>query len=174
MRGEMIRFDLSGRTALVTGAASGIGLGTATMLAKAGASVAINFLPGDPRGGEAVARIVADGGSAIEAPGDVAVIGEAERLVHDAVSGLGRLDLLVNNAGTPGTRTRIDPPELERITEELWSTVLETNLLGVFRCTKAAAPALKEARGAVVNVASIAGIDSAGSSLAYSATKAAV
>jgi 3-oxoacyl-[acyl-carrier protein] reductase len=170
----MINFDLGGRTALVTGAASGIGLGTATMLAGAGASVALNFLANDLRGVDSVARIVADGGKAIAAPGNIGVAGEAERVVQQAISRLGRLDLLVNNAGTPGTPTRIDPPELDRITEELWSTVLQTNLLGAFRCAKAAAAALKATRGAVVNVASIAGIDSAGSSLAYSATKAGV
>jgi 3-oxoacyl-[acyl-carrier protein] reductase len=79
---------------------------------------------------------------------------------------------LVNNAGTPGTRSRIAPPQLDLITEELWSTLLETNLLGVFRCAKAAAPALKAAHGAIVNTASIAGLGRAGSSLAYGATKA--
>jgi 3-oxoacyl-[acyl-carrier protein] reductase len=173
-RDEMIHFELGGRTALVTGAASGIGLSTATMLARAGATVALNFLADDPRGAEAVTRIVADGGKAIAAPGNIALAGEADRVVQQAASRLGRLDLLVNNAGTPGTLTRIDPPELDRITEELWLTVLQTNLLGVFRCAKAAAAALRMARGAVVNIASIAGIDSAGSSLAYSATKAGV
>jgi 3-oxoacyl-[acyl-carrier protein] reductase len=104
----------------------------------------------------------------------VAVAEDAARVVALAASRLGRLDLLVNNAGTPGTPTRIAPAELERITEDLWSTVLQTNLLGVFRCAKAAAAPLKAARGAIVNVASIAGFDSAGSSLAYSAAKAGV
>ena len=95
-------------------------------------------------------------------------------MVLKAIDDLGRLDLLVNNAGTPGTRRRITPPELELITEDLWSQLLETNLLGVFRCAKAAAPALKAAHGAIVNTASIAGLGRAGSSLAYSATKAGV
>jgi 3-oxoacyl-[acyl-carrier protein] reductase len=99
---------------------------------------------------------------------------QAERMVADAIGRLGRLDLLVNNAATPGTRTRIDPTLLDLVTEELWSEIIQTNLVSVFRCTKAAAPALKAAGGAVVNLASIAGIDSAGSSLAYSAAKAGV
>ena len=95
-------------------------------------------------------------------------------MVLKAVADLGRLDLLVNNAGTPGTRHRIAPPDLDLITEELWTTLLEVNLLGVFRCAKAAAPALKAAGGAIVNTASIAGLGRAGSSLAYGATKAGV
>ena len=170
----MIRYELSGRTALVTGAASGIGLATATMLAGFGCTVAVNFLPDDPRGPEAVARLNASGAQAIAAPGHVGLAGDAERMVETAINQLGSLDLLVNNAGTPGTRSRIAPAELDRVTEELWSTVIETNLLGVFRCSKAASPALKSARGAIVSVASIAGISVPGSSMAYGATKAGV
>lgn len=168
----MIRYELQGRTALVTGAASGIGLAAATMLAENGATVAINFLPDDPRGPEAVARLVEAGHKAIEAPGNVGVAGDAERMVSDAIARLGRLDLLVNNAGTPGVREAIPPQALDKITDELWLVLLETNLIGPFRCTKAAAGALKAAKGAVVNTASIAGMNSVGSSLAYGATKA--
>jgi 3-oxoacyl-[acyl-carrier protein] reductase len=170
----MISYDLNGRTALVTGAASGIGFATARMLAKAGARVAVNFLPDDKRGEEAVGKLKAEGGQAIAAPGNVGEPDDAERMVLRAVDAMGRLDLLVNNAGTPGTRRRIAPPELDMITEELWSQLLAVNLLSVFRCAKAAAPALKASHGAVVNTASIAGVGLAGSSLAYSATKAGV
>ena len=66
------------------------------------------------------------------------------------------------------------PRTLDRITDELWDTLLQVNLVGVFRCTKAAAAALRAARGAVVNTASIAGLGSVGSSMAYGATKAGV
>lgn len=170
----MIHYDLSGRTALVTGGASGIGLATVRMLCENGASVAINHLRIDPRGQEQVEKLTAEGFKVIGVPGDVGEAGDAERMVNEAVDRLGRLDLLVNNAGTPGTRKRIPPAALEDITEELWSLLLQVNLLGVFRCAKAAAPALKAAKGAVVNTASIAGLGRAGSSLAYGATKAGV
>jgi 3-oxoacyl-[acyl-carrier protein] reductase len=178
----MIRYDLTGKTALVTGGASGIGFATARMLVGFGATVAVNFLADDPRGPEAVDKLNAPagtagtipGGKAIMAPGSVADADGAVRMVEKAAADLGRLDLLVNNAGTPGTRHRITPPQLDLITEDLWSLLLQTNLLGVFRCAKAAAPALKRAGGAIVNTASIAGLGRAGSSLAYSATKAGV
>ncbi|MDX2159673.1 MAG: SDR family oxidoreductase [Hyphomicrobiaceae bacterium] len=170
----MITYDLAGKTALVTGGASGIGLATAAMLGRNGATVAINFLADDPRGKEAVAGLVAKGIRAIEAPGNVGDAADCPRMVEKAIADLGRLDLLVANAGTPGTRRKIEPHELDLITEELFHTLLEVNLLGVFRCAKTAAPALKAARGAIVNTASIAGTGTAGSSLAYSATKAGV
>ena len=169
-----LRYDLSGKAALVTGAASGIGLATATMLARTGCAVAINFLAGDPRGPEAVANLRQEGLTAIEAPGNVGVAGECEAMVISAVERLGRLDLLVNNAGTPGVTEVVPPNRLDLITEELWETLISVNLLGVFRCAKAAAPYLKESHGAIVSTASIAGLHSAGSSMAYGATKAAV
>ena len=170
----MISYNLAGKTALVTGGASGIGFATAKMLAGFGATVAINYLADDPRGPEAVDKLIDTGGKAIGAPGSVGDAAEAVAMVNKAVADLGRLDLLFANAGTPGTRHRIAPPQLDLITEELWQTLLQVNLLGVFRCAKAAAPALKASHGAIVSTASIAGMGRAGSSLAYGATKAGV
>ena len=170
----MIRYELAGKGALVTGAASGIGLATATMLARNGCTVAVNFLPDDKRGREAVANIRQEGLSAIEAPGHVGRAKEGVAMVEDAIRKLGRLDLLVNNAGTPGVTEVVPPQRLDLVTDELWEAILQTNLLGVFRCSKAAATALKETRGAIVSVASIAGIMSQGSSLPYGASKAGV
>jgi len=168
------RYDLSGKAALVTGGASGIGLATATMLAENGCRVAINHLADDARGPEQVERLRERGFDAISAPGDVADATDCAAMVERAAREMGRLDFLVNNAGTPGTRTTIAPHELDRLTEELWERVIEVNLLGVFRCSKAAAPHLKATGGAIVSVASIAGINSPGSSMAYGATKAGV
>ena len=170
----MIRYDLSGKTALVTGGASGIGLSTVEQLTSAGATVAINHLADDPRGTEIVAKLKGEGRKVIAAPGNVADAADAVRMVETATRALGRLDLLVANAGTPGTRRKIEPKELDLVTEELWNTVIQVNLLGVYRCAKSAAPALKASHGAIVNTASIAGLGFAGSSLAYGATKAGV
>lgn len=166
--------SLAGFTALITGAASGIGLATATQLARHGAAVAINHLPDDARAVDVIARLKSEGYRVSAAPGDVGDPASAQRMVQQAVETLGRLDLLVNNAGTPGTRHSIANHELSQITESLWSTVLSVNLVGSFRCVSAAETALRSSRGAVVNVASIAGIWSRGSSMAYGASKAGI
>jgi 3-oxoacyl-[acyl-carrier protein] reductase len=170
----MITYDLKGRTALVTGGASGIGLATVRLLAKSGCRVAINHLADDARGPEQVEQLTAEGMQVLSAPGNVADAADCARMVDQAARDLGRLDYLVNNAGTPGTSTSIPPTDLDRITEELWDAVIEVNLRGVFRCCKAAAPHLKRAGGAIVSVASIAGLNHTGSSMAYGATKAGV
>lgn len=170
----MIRYELKGKTAIVTGGASGIGLATVRMLARNGCKVAINHLADDPRGPEQVEALRAQGFDVISAPGNVGDAADGPRMIEQAVEDLGRLDFLVNNAGTPGTRTSIKATELDRLTEELWEAVVQVNLLGVFRCSKAAAPHLKRTGGALVSVASIAGLDAPGSSMAYGATKAGV
>jgi 3-oxoacyl-[acyl-carrier protein] reductase len=126
------------------------------------------------RGAAAVERLRAQGHAVIAAPGDVSKAGAADEMVCSAVEALGRLDFLVNNAGTSATAEPIAPADLDALNDEFWATILATNLLGPFRCTRAAAPALKAAHGAVCNTASVAGRNMAGSSMAYGASKAAL
>jgi len=92
--------------------------------------------------------------------------------VQEAIDALGRLDFLANNAGTSATSAPIPSADLDRLTEEFWATILATNLLGPFRCTRAAAQALRASGGAVCNTASVAGRNMPGSSMAYGASKA--
>ncbi len=170
----MISVDLTGKTAPVTGGASGIGLAAVELFARAGATVALNHLAEDPRGEREIKRLQAEGHRVAAAPGNVSKPGEAEKMVTAAIGRLGRLDYLVNNAGTPGpgTTAPIDLSKLDAMTEEFWSAILNTNLIGPFRCTHAAVGALKASGGAVCNTASIAGLGSIGSSIAYGASKA--
>ena len=170
----MLKADLSGKRALVTGSASGIGFGCVTMLASMGATVALNHLPGDEAGPKQVAALQAQGYDVIAAPGNVSIPGDAEAMTEQAIVELGGLDYLVNNAGTAGTQEPIPPSELDEMTEEFWQLLLNTNLIGSFRCAKAASPALLTSKGAIVNIASIAGVSTQGSSLVYSASKAAI
>lgn len=167
----MISADLAGKTALVTGAASGIGLATATLFARCGAKVALNYLPDDERGPQAIEELRRAGHDVIGAPGSAA---EPEQMVEMAIADLGRLDILINNAGVNGTVEPIPFEELDKMTGEFWNLMLTTNLIGPFRCSRAAAPALKRTKGAIVTTASVAGIGRRGSSIAYGASKGGV
>lgn len=168
----MISADLKGRKALVTGGASGIGLAAVELFAGCGAKVALNHLPDDPQAPGVIERLKGQGLDIVAAPGNVAQAQGAESMVRAAIERLGGLDILINNAGTPATLEPIDFSDLDAMTEDFWGTILSTNLIGPFRCAKAAAPALRAAKGAIVNTASVAGLGRRGSSLAYGASKA--
>ncbi len=168
----MITFNLNNTAALVTGAASGIGLATAELLASSGAKVAINDLPGNPELEKQVQRLSDLGYQVIAAPGDTGDGQDAYRMVHSAIEALGgSLNYLVNNAGTPGTKSVVHPTDFEIQNEAFWDRLLNVNLIGPQRCTAAAEKALRKSRGAIVNTTSISGLRGNGSSAVYSATK---
>jgi 3-oxoacyl-[acyl-carrier protein] reductase len=167
-----ISADLGGKTALVTGGATGIGFATAELLARCGAKVAVNYLPGDARGPAAIERLRGSGLDVVAAEGDASASGACETMVAEAIADLGRLDILINNAGITNTPEPIHFSDLDAMTDGFWQRVLDTNLVGPFRVSRAAAPALREAKGAIVNTCSVAGLGRRGSSVAYSASKA--
>jgi 3-oxoacyl-[acyl-carrier protein] reductase len=170
----MITADLSGKVAFVTGGASGIGLATTERLVANGAKVAINDLAGNPRLAAEVARLSAAGHDVAAFPGDVSKPDDVPAMIEAAAAHFGRLDFLVNNAGTPGTAKPIPVDDFARQDEAFWAKLVAVNQIGPYRCLKAAAPHLRKARGAVVNVASTAGLGYGGSSSVYAATKAAL
>jgi 3-oxoacyl-[acyl-carrier protein] reductase len=122
--------------------------------------------------GETIDRLNKEGLRVHGAPGDISQPGEAQRMVEQIIQTLGGLDYLVNNAGISGTKEPIPINDLNRLTDDFWYAILTTNLIGPFRCTKAAADTLRQSRGAIVNTASTAGINTVGSSISYSASKA--
>lgn len=159
----------AGRVALVTGAASGIGLATAKAFAASGARVALADLPGSA--GEAQARALREAGAeAIFVPVDVADAASAAEMVAATVAAFGRLDCAVNNAGVgggEGPRRTTGDYDLER-----WRSILSINLDGVFHCLRAELPAmLAGGGGAIVNMASILGSVGFANASAYTASK---
>jgi len=160
---------LNGRTALVTGAATGIGRATALALGAAGANVVVNHL-GRPEDAEAVVRELELGGSeALAVEADVSNSAQVARLVHAAQARFGAIDILVNNAGV-----LLQKPFLE-MAEADWDRVLDTDLKSVFLCCRAALPAMVErGEGCIINVASELGYLGRAEYTAYTAAKAGV
>lgn len=166
-------YKLQNKKVLVTGGASGIGLAVVKAFARSGAMVAINDLPGDKLSA-VVDKCNSEGHSVIAAPADIGNPDTAVVMVENAISKMQGLDYLINNAGTPATQTPIAPADFEKQDEPFWNTLLNVNLLGPYRCTKAAANVLRESKGAIVNTASVSAYGGGGSSSAYCATKAAL
>jgi 2-deoxy-D-gluconate 3-dehydrogenase len=159
-------FDLSGKVAIVTGGDGGIGLGMASGLARAGASIVVAARNPEKSAG-AVAELQALGAQAIAIATDVSSEGSIAALMEQAVAHFRRLDVLVNNAGTT---VRLPAQEL---TLEQWHQVLDTNLTGVFLCAKAAYPYLRGG-GKVINVGSMLSLFGSAVAAAYGASKGGV
>ena len=160
---------LDGKTALVTGASRGIGRAIALCLAAEGARVAINYAGNVKAAEEVKAAIEAAGGTAILCRADVADSAAVEAMVADVAKEFGAIDILVNNAGI--TRDTL----LMRMKDEDFAKVLDTNLKGVFYCTKAVAKLMMKKRaGRIVNMASVVGLVGNAGQTNYAAAKAGV
>lgn len=160
---------LDGKTALVTGASRGIGRAIAIKLASEGASVAINYA-GNAKAAEEVKSIIeAAGGKAMLVQADVSSAESVEAMIKEVVEAFGGIDILVNNAGI--TRDGL----LMRMKEEDWDAVINTNLKGVFYCTKAVSKLMMKKRaGRIVNMASVVGLTGNAGQANYAAAKAGV
>ena len=159
-------FDLTGQTAIVTGAATGIGETIARRLAKAGATVVVADL--NLEGATEVAQSI--GGTAFAVSLDVTSADSAAAAVAAVVAKTGKVDVLVNNAGIGGKAAPIWEQSLED-----WNKAIAINMTGVFNTTRAVIGGMRERKyGRIVNIASIAGKEGNPNMTAYSATKAAV
>jgi ketoreductase RED2 len=158
---------LEGHAVVVTGSSSGIGEASARAFAALGAGVLVSSSR-SVEAGEAVAASLPD---ALYVQGDIAEQETPARLVSAALERWGRLDTLVNNAGTTAL---IPHHDLEAANVDVWRRIFEVNVFGSWAMSVAAMPALRESGGSIVNVASVAGVRPTGSSIPYAASKAAL
>ncbi|MEY9976030.1 3-oxoacyl-[acyl-carrier-protein] reductase [Lysinibacillus sp. RC79] len=160
---------LEGKVAVVTGASRGIGRSIALKLADEGAKVVVNYSGSQAKAEEVVATIQENGGEAIAVQASVSKTEEVTALMDAAVKTFGSLDILVNNAGI--TRDNL----LMRMKEDEWDDVLDTNLKGVFLCTKAVTrQMMKQRAGRIINISSIVGVAGNAGQANYVAAKAGV
>jgi 3-oxoacyl-[acyl-carrier protein] reductase len=158
--------ELEGQAAFVTGGATGIGLAVSRALAARGAAVAI-FARNEARAEEAAAAIRTAGGKAQALAADITDSTSVDAAFGKALEQLGRVDILVNNAGL--TRDGL----FVRMSDEQWDQVLDTNLAGAFRCSRAVARSMMKARyGRIVNISSVVGLMGNAGQANYAASKA--
>jgi len=152
---------------VITGASRGLGRAVALKFGREGWAVVVNYQANREMADEAVREIIASGGEAVACQADVRDFFRMERMVNDAVSRWGRVDVLVNNAGigTGGLTLKF--------TEETWDAVIDTNLKGAFNAVKAVSrPMMKQHSGHIINISSVVGVRGKAGHAAYSASKA--
>ncbi len=164
--------DLSNWVGLITGSATGIGAATARLLAARGAKVVINYTKSQQEAEETAAACREAGGEAILCQANVAEDADCKKLVAAALDAWGRVDGLVNNAGT----TKIVPHhDLDGLSADDFQRIYAVNVVGPYQMCRAVAPTMKaQGGGAIVNISSIAGVIGVGSSIAYAASKGAL
>jgi 3-oxoacyl-[acyl-carrier protein] reductase len=161
----------SEEVAWVTGSSTGIGAASAVALARQGCRVAVHYNRSEDEAREVMEQITASGGDAMLVGGDVSDAGEVERMAREVEDRYGRLDVLVNNAGS-----LIERRSFSEMTEGLWDRVISVNLKSVFLCSKAVLPMMKrQGSGRIINVTSVAARNGGGpGSAAYASAKGGV
>lgn len=164
--------ELKDKVAIVTGGGTGVGRATALRLANAGCHVAVNYSRSKEEAERTRDELTALGVRALALHADVARDEDARALVAAAVASLGRLDVLVNCAGT----TEFVPfADLDKVTDDIWQRLFQVNVVGAFHCARAAIEPMRAAgRGTIVNVSSVAAQIGQGSSIPYCCSKAAL
>lgn len=164
--------QLRGMVFIITGGGTGVGKATALKLADIGAKVVVNYSRSEKEAAEVVKEITKRGGTAFAYKANVAIEKEVNEMVSQTVASFGAVDGLVNNAGITA---QIPMNDLESVTDQVWDSLLDVNVKGMFHCVKAVVPYMKKQKsGVIVNLGSVAGMTGIGSSLPYAATKAAI
>ncbi|MDB5810831.1 MAG: fabG 4 [Betaproteobacteria bacterium] len=162
--------DLKGCAAIVTGGSGGLGQRICRALALNGVNIVVNYAESEKKAKDFAAELEKLGVRAIAIRADVTDPAAVSRMVAAAHKEFGRVDILVNDAAFNKT---IAYPDLDGMTHELWSKIMNINLTGTFNCIKAVAPLMKaQGQGRIVNISSGAGIAPRGSSIAYAVSKA--
>src|SRR5918998_1010420 len=163
--------EFSEEVAWVTGSSTGIGRAVAEALARQGRRVVVHFNASEDEAREVADGITSSGGEAMVVGGDVSDAGEVERMVGEIGDRYGRLDVLVNNAGS-----LVERRTLAEMTEDLWDRVMDVNLKSVFLCSRAVLPMMKrQGAGRIVNMTSVAARNGGGpGSVAYATAKGGV
>lgn len=170
----MISANIEGKVVVITGGASGIGYAAARLFGVCGASVVLNDIADEEVLNDAASRLRQDGVEVTYVRADIGIADDVARTIDTAAQTYGRLDYLICNAGVSATSKPIPLPDLDAVTDDMWDAILRVNLLGPFRLARAAAPYLKNSRGAIVSTSSAAAFTLSGSSIAYAASKAAL
>jgi 3-oxoacyl-[acyl-carrier protein] reductase len=164
--------ELKGAVCIVTGSASGIGAATVQLLARKGARVVVNYTKSEAQARATRDACVAAGSEALLLQADVTRDADCRRMAQAALDKWGRIDALVNNAGTT---KYVDHADLDGLSGEDFLRIYGVNVVGAFQMARACVPALRAGgRGAIVNTSSIAGVKGVGSSIAYAASKGAL
>jgi 3-oxoacyl-[acyl-carrier protein] reductase len=169
-----VSLDLHGRVALVTGGGTGMGRAISTALAQRGAHVALSYARSRQDADATAAELTGCGVLASVHQADVSRVADCDSLVEAALGQHGRLDILVNAAGTTHF---IDFADLAAVTEEVWDEIFDVNLKGVFFVSRQAGMWMREhgdGQGVIVNIASISAFAARGSSIPYSVSKSGV
>ena len=165
----MAESAIEGKTALVTGAAKGLGRAISLRLAEKGVRLALNYKSSGDQAQEVARAIKKKGGEAIAIQADVSNASQVTALVNQVEEEMGTVDILVNNAGI------INDGLLVRMSDDAWHNVIDTNLNGTFYCSRACLRGMLRSRwGRIVNVGSVVGIRGNAGQVNYSASKAAI
>jgi 3-oxoacyl-[acyl-carrier protein] reductase len=165
--------ELKDSVVIVTGSATGIGAACAIDLAKKGARVVVNYTKSEAEARETRAECEKLGAEALVVQANVAIDADCQRLAQAALDKWGRIDGLVNNAGT--TKVAFNHADLNALQAQDFHDIYAVNVIGAFQMIRAVEPAMrKQGQGAIVNVSSIAGVMGTGTSVAYAASKGAL